>query len=61
MNKDQAKDTIKEATDKLQAKSGPAMGSDSQHAKSVIPPAEGHDPKKASAGQPAAKDRTDKL
>ncbi len=61
MNKDQVKGPVKEATDKPPAKSGPAMGSDSQHAKSVTPPAEGHDPKKASVSQPSAKDRADKL
>ena len=55
MNKDQVKGPVKEATDKPPAKSGPALGSDSQHAKSVTPPAGGHVPKKASAS------RADKL
>jgi len=61
MNKDQVKGPVKEATDKPPAKSGPAMGGDSQHAKSVTPQTEGHAPQKAGASQPAAKDRADKL
>ena len=61
MNKDQDKGAIKDASGKLQAKSGPAMGSDAEHAKSVTPHAAGHDPKKAGDGLSVAKDRPAKL
>lgn len=61
MNKNQAKGTIKEATGKLQAQVGQAIGSTSQQLKGATKQVEGRIQKKAGDAQQATKDLADKL